>query len=293
MSDYLRLRFALPRDAETGSGIEDRFGAELWARGILGCEIHDRPDGRLQLDAYLPSPIPDAMAALDLSAWPGVEALDRETFADRDWLADYRAGAQPLEIGHRLCIDPRDPDDAPLPPTGDGRLLLRIPARNAFGTGSHASTRLVLEWLEDLDLEDRTVLDVGSGSGILCFTVLAFGARRAVGFDLDMPSVIVSRQNAALNRGVLDGRAPRFYAGRLGALSADAAFDLLLVNILPERIADELPLLLRHLRPGGRLLSSGNLWDRRDEIAAPFRAAGLELEATRRLEEWTAFLWRR
>ncbi len=263
---------------------EEIFASELWARGVLGCEIHDAGDGRLRLDAYFPDPPPPELARWSLDAWRrrGVEAVAEEPLADRDWLEEYRAAARPFEVGRTFLVDPRDPPGETSP---GGRRVLRIPARTAFGTGSHESTRLAVEWLEDLDLAGLDVLDVGTGSGILAFAALELGARRVVGFDVDAPSVLVAGQNSRLNH-----LWPRLFAGRLAALAAGATFDLALVNILPERIREELPRLLGVLASGGRWISSGNLWRDREELTERFVSCGSTVLGEKRHGEWVAFL---
>lgn len=280
MSAYRVKTFLVPREHE------DAFTSELWTRGVLGCEIREDTDaaGRIRVDAYFPDPLPPEMAAWEGRSI-GIVELAESTLEDRDWLEEYRAGARPIEVGRRFLVDPRDGDDPP--PAVSGRQLLRIPARTAFGTGSHESTRLAVEWLEDLDLRGLDVLDVGTGSGILCLAALRLGARRAVGFDVDAPSALVARQNGRLN-----GVRPLFFAGRPAALRDRPAFDLALVNVLPERILDELPSLMAVLRPRARLVSSGNLWSRRGELLDRFASLGLVSIGEKRDGEWAAFLLR-
>ncbi len=287
--DYELLRFSLPEE------FEELFTAELWSLGSLGFEVREDEPGRVRLDAYFPHPLPAAVRwANDTSprrgaketSWVrrGVRAIGSERLADRDWLASYRRAAEPFDVGRRFRIDPRDlseEDDA----ADDSRFTLKIPAQTAFGTGSHESTRLVLEWLEELDLRGLEVLDVGTGSGILSFAAEFLGAGRIVAFDVDAPAICIARGNARLN-----GAASRFFAGGTAALRPERRFDLALVNILPENFAGEIPRLARVLKRGGRVISSGNLVERRDELLARWRSVGFALEAERRADEWVAFL---
>lgn len=279
MTHYQRRVWRVPREHE------ETFTAELFARGALGCEIREDAEA-IAVEAYFPDPLPPALASWDLGAWPerGVAAVAAERFADRDWLAEYRAAARPVEVGRRFLVDPRDGAE---PADADGRIALAIPARTAFGTGSHESTRLAVAWLEDVDPRGLDVIDVGTGSGILAFAALCLGARRAVGFDADAGAALVARQNAGLNR-----LRPALFAGRLAALRSGERFDLALVNVLPERVLPEIPRLLTLLRPGARVVSSGNLWERRVEIAARLAACGLALAGEKREGEWVAFLLR-
>ncbi len=280
MASYQLRRWLLPAD------LEEQLVAELWSFGALGFETHEAEAGRLILDAYFPAPAPPGTDLRTLAPWRrrGVVEIGSESLGDRDWLATYRAAAEPFDVGRRLRIDPREPS-AGATPACDPRTTLEIPARTAFGTGSHASTRLVLEWLEDLDLGGLAVLDVGTGSGVLSFAAELFGAGRVVGCDLDGQSVCVARANARLN-----GVSPRLYAGGVTALRGDTAFDLALVNILPESFAGDIPYLAGVLKPGARVISSGNLTARRDELLERWQGASFALEAERQAEEWVAFL---
>ncbi len=281
MAGYQVRVFSLPAE------LENQLTAELWALGALGFEVRQADAGRVCLDAYFPAshPTPE----LDPERWRhlGLESLGFEELEDRDWLESYRASAEPFDVGERFRIDPGDPagaEPAATAPLGN-RHLLRIPARTAFGTGSHESTRLVLEWLEDLDLTGLAVLDYGVGSGILSLAARVLGARRVVGFDVDAQAVCIARGNARLN-----GLETAFFAGGIDALCPETLFELALVNILPENFEGEIPRLKRTLRPGARVLSSGNLASRRVELLDRWRRRGFTLESERRQDEWSAFL---
>ena len=289
-----RWLLTLPAEAE-----ED-LCAELWALGCLGLQLladDDTPPdqleraGRLRLEAYFPDPLPET-AGFDVERWHprGVERLADESFTPRDYLEEYRATAAPFDLGRRFRIDPGEPPEGllgtPPEPDDSGRWLLRLPARTAFGTGSHESTRLTLQILEDVPLEGLRVLDVGTGSGILAFACQLLGVRWVTGYDIDLETCLIARQNMDLN-----GLHFPLFAGPRKALAAGSPFDLLLINVLPERIANDLPHLMLHLRPGGSLISSGNLVSRRDELLQHFQAFGLNLHSELEEGEWIAFHW--
>ena len=276
---------------------EDDFAAWLAVLGSVGCSVvPDASDPRaVRLTAYFQDGDPKPSAG-DLAGWRVVESSS-ERLDDADWLATYRAASVPFDVGASFRIDPGEPDGRVVPEAAreaklDDRTLLRIPARTAFGTGSHESTRLCICWLEELaehaDFTAWSILDVGTGSGILALCAEKLGARPVVGYDLDAAAVLVARDNARVN----DCR-PSFWAGTLASLSRDARFDLALVNVLPERILRDVPDLVVRLRDGARVVSSGNLSARRDELLACFADMGLELEGERVDGEWASFLLRK
>ncbi|MEM8929708.1 MAG: 50S ribosomal protein L11 methyltransferase [Acidobacteriota bacterium] len=283
--DYERRTYRLPATRE------NELVAALWGRGALGCEVldGDRP-GEARLVVYYPA---GGVPTLD-EHWRRLGVVDDggEAFAERDWLAEYRAQSRPLEVGRRFVVDPRNLDtfsaaDEPIDP---GRTVLRIPAQNAFGTGSHESTRLCVDLLEAHaeGLAEATVLDVGTGSGILSFVALHLGAARAVGYDLDAPSVVTASLNARHN--APPNSRYETFAGTAAALAAVECFDWALVNVLPERVIADYPRLLRGLRPGGRVISSGNLVEQRASWLARLGELGLVIEDERAEGEWIAFV---
>ena len=170
-----------------------------------------------------------------------------------------------------------------------GRRLLRLPARTAFGIGSHPSTSLALELLEGAELAGRAVLDAGTGTGILAFAALVWGAAQVVGFDSDPVAAFQARTNSRLN-----ALHPSLFAGRAAALAprqrqgAAGTFDVVVANVVPEEILPDLADLLPALAAGGELILSGLPAERADEVAARLAALGLT-ETGRRLDgEWVA-----
>ncbi|HEX4956054.1 MAG TPA: 50S ribosomal protein L11 methyltransferase [Thermoanaerobaculia bacterium] len=279
MRVYLVLVFRVPAD------LDDLFAAALWEAGTLGCE--QREDGTLA--AWFDQEPPGLVAA-----WGerGVAILGRETVVEQDWLAAYRAAVVPFELGAGFFVDPREPDLPAFEPP-PGRRLLRLPARTAFGIGSHESTRLAFELLEGADLEAKSVLDVGTGTGILVFAALALGAARAVAFDLDVEAACAARQNLDLNAGLLAGRRPMLFAGAIDALAPEARFDLVVANVLPGEIAESLATLAAHLAPDGEWILSGLLIEQEGALLAAL--AGLGFAPHRRAEaaEWAGLTFRR
>lgn len=252
----------------------DELIAELWALGTSGIEVTAQGDEEL-LEVYFEGEAPhfdrEAVARRCNAVLMGADVV-----AARDWLADYRAACEPIAVGS-LLIDPREPGQG-VPSDSAG--ALRIPARNAFGTGSHESTRLILEALLEVELAGLSVLDVGTGSAILALAALQRGARWVVGFDVDVGSVFTAGDNAKLNR-----LAPALFAGSVEAVSGE--FDLVVVNILPHRWLDQAPAVARCLRAGGELLVSGLLAAEAESVLASLRVLGARPTARREIGEWT------
>lgn len=259
----------------------------LWAAGTSGVQSEALGGGMVRLEAYF---LPGASssgspAVLDARLPAGVELIAEDELPDTDWLAAWREAAQPFAVGASFFVDPREPEEERVEAPG-GRRLLRLPARAAFGTGSHESTRLAVELLEEVDVRGRRVLDVGTGTGILAFAALARGAAEAVAFDVDPVAPVHARDNARFN-----GLAPRLFAGTVAALrERPPRFDLALANVVPEEILAELGAVAGCLRPGGEAILSGILGERGAEVLERAGEVGLtELRSRREAGEWTAF----
>jgi ribosomal protein L11 methyltransferase len=281
-------RYALP------VALEDEAGAALWEVGTLGFQVVEE-DGRLRLEAYFSAQGESGPGAGDdpLAGWPGVELLAVEVVEEQDWLAPWRKQARPFDVGRSFRVDPREPEEAAAEAGDDDgsagreRRLLSLPARAAFGVGSHASTRLAVELLEDVPLAGRTVLDVGTGTGILAFAALHLGAGAATAFDLDPAAVFAARDNAARN-----GFSFRLFTGRAAALSPPTArFDWALINVVPELILPDMPAvaaLLGSGETGGGMVLSGILTEKADEVLAAVGRLGFREHSRAADEEWVA-----
>ena len=172
-----------------------------------------------------------------------------EDVADVDHVAAYRAGLKPVRVGP-LVIAPSHRRAS----LAVGEHVVWCDPGTAFGTGHHETTRLALAALADLDLVGRSVLDVGTGSGILTIAADRLGARLALGVDIDAEAVRVARANAALNRSRV-----RFLVGSVDHHDLPTRFDVVVANLYAELHVALMAAYAGRLNRGGRLLLTGVL----------------------------------
>lgn len=209
----------------------------------------------------------DASSAVSRLSAAGFSSFSTFEESPRDWVAEAAALRHPVLVG-RYLLDPHDGQLGTAAPAGVRRLWL--PAARAFGTGSHESTRLALRLLLEEDLRGARVLDVGCGTGTLAFVASLEGAAHTVAFDLDPDAAVAARGQAGAN-GI-----ERFscFAGPLESLKAAPLFDVIVANLIQEEAAPLLPGIRRRLRPGGRLVMSGQLLERKGEWEEVLRRNG-------------------
>ncbi len=222
-----------------------------------------------------------------------VQGLDWEysvlPLADNDWAYSWQKYYKPLEIGKRLYVVPEWLREAPVPA---GRVPFYLNPGLTFGTGSHASTQLCLEGVEEHAVPGRPVLDLGCGSGILSIAALCLGASSAVAVDIDPKAVDVAYENAALNsigRERYTVRAGNVLSDR--ALAAELArnrYHLVLANIVADVIIPLAPQVPGLLAEDGIFLCSGIIDTRAREVEDALRRAGLTLTKKREKNGWVA-----
>ncbi len=277
-ASYLTVTCRMPADAE-----KDLSSVlEHWP--VLGCQVEDAGSD-VTVTVFIEEDESGALASVreGLAALGGRE-IGAGRFADRDWLAEYRRYAVPRPIGTLFWVDPHP--DAPSPPPA-GRVHLVVEPRQAFGSGSHESTQLVLLMMEELPIAGRRVLDVGTGSGILALAARALGAAAVVGFDIDLEAVCVGHQTVAAQPQRL---AVALFAGSTSALAARPAFDVILANLLPVEAQPLLADLRSLLAPGGVLVLSGLMADQLAASEEELERCGFAVECARELEEWAGLV---
>ncbi|KAF1053950.1 MAG: Ribosomal protein L11 methyltransferase [Stenotrophomonas maltophilia] len=198
-----------------------------------------------------------------------------ERIEDQDWERSWMDNFQPMRFGRRLWIVPSW-HEAPEPEAVN---LLLDPGL-AFGTGTHPTTALCLEWLDGQALEGEQVLDFGCGSGILAIAALLLGARQAVGTDIDPQALEASRENASRN-GIEAAKFPVYLPADLPAEPADAV----VANILAGPLVSLASQIGSLVRSGGRLALSGILAEQAEEVRAAY-AEAFELDPTAERDGW-------
>ncbi|HGS4630926.1 50S ribosomal protein L11 methyltransferase [Vibrio cholerae] len=198
-----------------------------------------------------------------------------EQVEDKDWEREWMDNFHPMQFGRRLWICPswrEVPDPQAVNVMLDPGL--------AFGTGTHPTTALCLEWLDNLDLSGKTVIDFGCGSGILAIAAIKLGAAKVIGIDIDPQALLASKDNAARN-GVedqIDVYLPKDQPEGLVA-------DVVVANILAGPLRELSPIIKGLLKPGGQLAMSGIL-DTQAESVAEFYRDDLELDPIAEKSEW-------
>jgi ribosomal protein L11 methyltransferase len=205
------------------------------------------------------------------------------TVDEQDWAEAWKAHYQPVRVGRRIVIRPLWIDMALEP----GDLEIALDPGMAFGTGTHPTTQLCLEALEDLIAPGVTVLDLGCGSGILAIGAARLGAAHIQAVDIDPIAVKVTDENAAQN-----GVAAQITAeeGSLETvLQSGRRYDVLAANILARVIMQMCEQGLGEvLKPGGRAVFSGIIDEQGDDVEAALRLARLEPTRRRQQGDWIA-----
>ena len=245
-------------------------------RGVARVKFYvtDDADGHAQLARY-------------------TQGLDCEysqtALGENDWAYSWQKYYKPLTIGERLYVVPQWEKDQPVPA---GKTAVYLDPGLTFGTGSHASTQLCLEGVEEHTAPGCSVLDLGCGSGILSIAALVLGAGYAAAVDIDPKAVGVAYENAALN-----GIGKDIYhvcagdvigdeelAGRL----AERRYDLVLANIVADVIIPLSARVPQLMAPDGVFLCSGIIDSRADEVAAALAVHGLTVTKKREKNGWAA-----
>ena len=293
--------------------VADLVSALLFESGATAVVVSELP--RLKLRTYLPD---DAtleakltrvrtylVALRSMGLDPGPSKVVTRPFHDRGWAMRWKEFFRPVRIGRHLVITPSWDAFA----GREGDIVVTLDPGMAFGTGQHPTTKMCLELLEEAFEEfavhgsefrvvrnhelstmnyEPTVLDLGTGSGLLAIAALRLGAATVLALDTDRVACRIASQNIRQNGG--DGR----IVVKQGSLDAAGrrTFDLILANLTAEPLISLAPRLARSLRVRGCLITSGILASEEERVAAIFRRCSMVPERRRKGRGWVALMCR-
>lgn len=269
--NYIKLVFHI------NDRYQEQFIAELIDLDFYGFEQFDD-----KLIAYVEKPrYNDSHRELIeqmISIYPDSSFRETEEIEEQNWNKTWEKSIQPRRIGNFLVK----------PTWSDGKasgteILLEIDPKMSFGTGYHATTRLMLHYMSTVNFTGKSVLDAGTGTGILAIASIKLGARHAIGFDFDTWSEQNAVENAYINK-VADKVDIRL--GSIDVLDRATQFDIILANINRNAILDMITALIHHGKPSADILLSGLLAT--DEKAVRNKLNGLHVDIIDKMveDEW-------
>ncbi|MGO4475439.1 50S ribosomal protein L11 methyltransferase [Massilia sp. 2TAF26] len=279
LSDALMEAGALSvsvEDADEGTAQERPLFGEPGMVPTEAAWDHSRVVALTDVDADQAAIVAEASAAIGLGTVP---SFATRPVADADWVRLTQSQFEPIHIGKNIWVVPSW-HEAPDP----NGLILEVDPGLAFGTGSHPTTRLCMEWLEAHPAPGKSVLDYGCGSGILAMVARKLGAQDVVGVDIDPQAIESARLNAERNNCEIDFYVPEeFGASKYG----NSCFDIVVANILSSPLKLMAPMLSGRVAPGGALILSGVLARQAEEVAAAY-APFIKLSVWAELDGWVA-----
>lgn len=305
----------------TSEGIEPVMG-RLLQLGIDGIEIEDERDfkdfletnrdawdyvddelikekeGETCVKVYIEADNPDMLSAIktEMTELAGIDtdgkfgrlAVALDSVREEDWANTWKQYFHVMEIGKKLIVKPYWEDVEP-----NGRTVFEINPGLTFGTGSHHTTRLCLEDIEETVKPGDTVLDLGCGSGILSIVSLMLGAKKANAVDIDKNSMETAYDNL-LRNGIERDR----YSVYIGNILSDSGlqdkiltekYDIVLANIVADVIIAALPFVKKALKPDGIFITSGIIEDRIYDVTEALYENGFEILSENRSADWAEF----
>lgn len=248
-------------DADEGTDAERPLFGEPGMEPAEAAWEHSRVVALADADADHATFVAEAAAACGIDTGKGLPAYTLRPVADQDWVRLTQSQFEPIHIGKNIWVVPSW-HDAPDP----SALVLELDPGLAFGTGSHPTTRLCMEWLEANAPQGLSVLDYGCGSGILAMVAKKLGAAQVYGVDIDPQAIESARYNSERNCCEIGYYLPEEFA----ASSHPQSFDVVVANILSSPLKLMAPMLSSRVAPGGALVLSGILARQADEVVAAY-----------------------
>lgn len=272
--DWLEVRLSGP------VALSARAELVLNAQGISGW-VHEENEAGFCFLLYLPQE-PGWQQRLDTlrQALPQLQCQTGQVVRDEDWAENWKKFYYPLEVSPSLVICPSWEKFSPRP---EQKVVILDPGC-AFGTGYHWSTRLCLEFIEEV-APCNHLLDLGTGSGILAIAAAKLGCEQILALDNDPVAVKVASENASINNCPIQVQ--------LADSAPAAAYNLVTANLIADLLIEKASELHQCLAPGGQLICGGIISPRQQEVVEALSAAGLILLKVKEREEWVSLLWKR
>ncbi len=248
-------------------------------------DLQQQLQGLSRIKIYLEDTDTAALSRLEAAAAQLELPMDVKTMEETNWEESWKDNYPAVEVGESLIVVPYWAAQET-----NGRTPVILDPGLTFGTGAHASTQMVMEFMEQTVQKGFRCLDLGSGSGILSIAALRLGAASAIGVDIDPKAESIARENAAYN-----GFAAPEFTALTGNVTEDAAlmeslqqqfYDLVLVNIVADVIIGLAPVLPAFLGSNSILLCSGILDVRLPDVVNALEQAGLEIAEIKSKEDW-------
>ena len=267
----------------------NRYRAEgLWDYSDLPDALPDTP---IQVKCYLPVDdrlegtllqLAEAVKKHLMTSFPEVRILPAAQIDEQDWATAWKNYFHVLKVGNGMVVKPTWEAYTALP----GEHIIEIDPGMAFGTGTHATTKMCIEFLEEVGVADKIVYDVGTGSGILAIAAALLGAQRVSAVDIDAVAVRIARENVELNAlaeriSVHEGDLLSGFVGKC---------DIMVANIIADVIIAMLPDVALRLNDNGVVIFSGIIDERVDDVLCAVERAGLRCRASRKSDVWCALL---
>jgi ribosomal protein L11 methyltransferase len=250
----------------------DELSALLFTSGALGFE--EKEDEIVAYFDFREDLIPEIEQKLAKSGFSAGYILKERIVKNENWNENWKEYFKPQEIG-RFCVHP------PWEDCSDALLPLVISPKMAFGTGTHETTRLMLEYLSENIIDGKRILDAGCGSGILSIAARKLGAAEVTAFDIDPLALENSRENISLNR----VENIFLIQGDINLVS-EKDFDLLLANINAEILLKTAEKFADKVKFGGKIILSGLLLSDREKIIAAYKSYRMVHWDSREMGEW-------
>lgn len=218
----------------------------------------------------------------------GEGSISVDETEDIDWINNWKQYFHQFAIDDLLVI----PSWETVKPEDEGKRILHIDPGTAFGTGMHETTQLCIRQLKKYISPETELLDVGTGSGILSIVSLMYGARHAIGTDLD-PCAVDAVEDNRKNNGI----SPEQFELIIGNIITDEAvqervgyekYDIVVANILADVLVPLTPVIVRQMKPGGIYITSGIIDDKEETVVEAVKAAGLTVEEVTYQGEWVS-----